>query len=145
MSDDLLTTIHAEIDARMSELRPLLDEYEGLLSAADALGPAGPSRRPGPARRGSAASGKARGKARSSSPRGRPSARARAPRGAAGKAILAALEHGSHTVGELATVTAMADPNIRANLRRMLAQGTIVKISREGKSAYTLPAPQSAP
>jgi hypothetical protein len=139
MPDDLLTTIRAEIDARMSELRPLLDEYEGLLSATDALGPAGSSSWRGPARRGSAAGGKARVKARSSSPRGRPPTRARAPRGAAGKAILAALEHGSHTVGELATVTAMADPNIRANIRRMLAEGTIVKISREGKAAYALP------
>ncbi len=43
--------------------------------------------------------------------------RARARRGAAQHAILAALEHGSHTASELMSVTALAGPNIRTNLR----------------------------
>jgi DNA-binding transcriptional ArsR family regulator len=64
---------------------------------------------------------------------------ARAVRGAAREAILAALDHGSHTVGELAVVTAMSAPNINGNLRRLAAEGAVVKTEREGKSAWALP------
>jgi hypothetical protein len=63
---------------------------------------------------------------------------ARAVRGAAREAILGALEHGSHTVGELAVVTAMAGPNINGNLRRLAAEGVVVKTAREGKAAWAL-------
>lgn len=62
----------------------------------------------------------------------------RAARGAAREAILGALEHGSHTVGELAVVTAMSGPNINGNLRRLVAEGTVVKAEREGKAAWAL-------
>jgi DNA-binding transcriptional ArsR family regulator len=64
---------------------------------------------------------------------------ARAVRGAAREAILAALDHGSHTVGELAVVTAMSGPNINGNLRRLAAEGAVVKTEREGKIAWALP------
>jgi len=37
MAPDLLSTIRSEIDARLSELRPLLSEYERLAAAAAAL------------------------------------------------------------------------------------------------------------
>src|ERR1700689_3996295 len=37
MAEDLLSRIGAEIDARMRELRPFVDEYEQTLAAADAL------------------------------------------------------------------------------------------------------------
>jgi len=60
----------------------------------------------------------------------------RAPR----EEILAALEHGSHTVGELAVVTAMSGPNINGNLRRLVSEGAVAKTEREGKVAYVLPA-----
>jgi hypothetical protein len=63
---------------------------------------------------------------------------ARAVRGAAREAILGALEHGSHTVGELAVVTAMTGPNINGNLRRLAAEGVVVKTEREGKAAWAL-------
>jgi hypothetical protein len=152
MANDLLSTIRAEIDARMGELRPAFEEYEGLLAAADALGVSGPSsgvssgrtKRAGSRARAGAArtTGARRGRPPGGGKKARRGLRAgspRAPRGAAGKAILAALEHGSHTARELVVVTAMADPNIRANLRRMLAEGTVTKVSREGKSAYALP------
>jgi hypothetical protein len=66
------------------------------------------------------------------------SKRERAPKGAAKQAIVAALEHGSHTVGELAMVTAMSGPNINGNIRRLLQEGAITKTSREGKTAYAL-------
>lgn len=38
MATDLLTTIRGEIEARLSELRPALEEYENLISAEQALG-----------------------------------------------------------------------------------------------------------
>jgi DNA-binding transcriptional ArsR family regulator len=63
---------------------------------------------------------------------------ARAARGVAREAILAALEHGSHTVGELAVVTAMSAPNINGNLRKLFSEGAIAKTEREGKVAWTL-------
>lgn len=62
----------------------------------------------------------------------------RAARGAAREAILGALEHGSHTVGELAVVTAMSGPNINGNLRRLVAEGVVVRAEREGKAAWAL-------
>jgi hypothetical protein len=176
MAADLLASITAEIDARIDELRPVLAEYERLLSAADALGlsdavtappargrrakppsspkvsanatqaqaqepsPPAPRRRaPGP--RGSAAG--TIGRARSSAPkaaRADGAKPARAIRGAAQQAILAALEHGSHTVGELTVVTAMSGQNIRENLRRMLSSGAVTRAKREGKAAYALAA-----
>lgn len=64
----------------------------------------------------------------------------RAQRGAAREAILAALDHGSHTVGELVVVTAMSAPNLTGNLRRLASEGRVVKTEREGKTAYALPA-----
>lgn len=56
-------------------------------------------------------------------------------------AIIAALEHGSHTVSELAIVTAMSGPIIHNNLRRLQQTGTITRTKREGdgKAAYALP------
>jgi hypothetical protein len=62
----------------------------------------------------------------------------RAARGAARDAILGALDHGSHTLGELVVVTAMSAPNINGNLRRLLAEGVVVKAEREGKAAWAL-------
>ena len=62
----------------------------------------------------------------------------RAPRGAAREAILAALDHGSHTVGELAVVTAMSTANINGNVRRLVVEGAVAKTEREGKTAYAL-------
>ncbi|MGC2374773.1 MAG: helix-turn-helix domain-containing protein, partial [Solirubrobacteraceae bacterium] len=62
----------------------------------------------------------------------------RAQRGAARESILAALDHGSHTVGELGVVTAMSVSNINDNLRRLASDGAVVKTEREGKTAYAL-------
>jgi len=189
MAADLLTTIRSELDARLSELRPLMAEYERLLAAVDALGLASadpptavevssqlpaavvdtpvsssPRRRGRP--RGSAAGAikaavsgplaAAREEASTAADLDAPTGTdnetssadlspaktksARAPRGAARQAILAALEHGSHTVAELAVVTAMSGPNITVNLRRMLQESTIKKTQREGKTAYALSA-----
>jgi hypothetical protein len=48
------------------------------------------------------------------------------------------LDHGSHTVGELAVVTAMSAPNVNGNLRRLLVEKAVVKTEREGKAAWAL-------
>jgi hypothetical protein len=76
--------------------------------------------------------------AQSATPAAEKSKPARAARGAAREAILAALDHGSHTIGELVVVTAMSGPNINGNLRRLLSEGAVVKTEREGKMAWAL-------
>jgi hypothetical protein len=55
------------------------------------------------------------------------------------QAVLDALEHGSHTVGELVMVTAMGAKEIRGGIRRLLSDKGIVKVDRGGKTAYALP------
>jgi DNA-binding transcriptional ArsR family regulator len=157
--ENLLSTIWSEIEERLDALRPLLAEHEQLVGALSALdantgspgqdvsapvrtSAAGSARTPrsaagtrrvAPARRSSSRTGKTAGAHASKG-----SKQKRAPRGAAREAILAALEHGSHTVSELVGVTAMTGPNVNGNLRRLLAEGAIAKTDREGKTAYAL-------
>ena len=169
MAGDLLERVRAEIDARRKELRPHLAEYERLLSAAEALGigigeagvslpraaarraarPAAVARKPAAGRSSRGAAPKAP-KRKAATPKAAParrppaarSGKTRSPaaRGAAQQAIAAALEHGSHTVGELAVVTAMSAPSVRESLRRMLSAGAVERARREGKAAYALAA-----
>jgi DNA-binding transcriptional ArsR family regulator len=166
VSSDLLTKIRGELDVRLRELRPLLSEYERLLAAAEALAPAGEM----PARARDRAAPRVAGtdtlsaaprshdrrssrwpiSDRSAAVASRPAprraggvpkpARKRAQRGAAALAILAALEHGSHTASELLLVTAMSPPIINNNLRRLQQAGTITRTKRDGdgKVAYAL-------
>jgi predicted Rossmann fold nucleotide-binding protein DprA/Smf involved in DNA uptake len=170
MSTDLLSRIGKELDARLRELRPLVAEYERLLGAASALdvadeeenapaapGTAAPVRRRGrpPGKRSpvrSAAPPKPESPPAESAPAeparaAKPSPRRgvapkRAQRGAAAVAILAALEHGSHTVSELAVVTGMSGQVINSNLRRLQQAGAITRTKRagDGKAAYALTA-----
>jgi hypothetical protein len=164
---DLPVRIQAEIEERLDELRPALEEYERLIAAAAALdqeaaarrgrgrrgSPAGPPAGVTPGRgrgrggRGSAAAGVSERMASTAATAENPGEilvveatpkRERAQRGAAAEAIVAALEHGSHTVSELMVVTAMAGPNIRGNLRRLLKERTITQTKRAGKTAYAL-------
>jgi hypothetical protein len=121
---DLLARVGREIDERLAQLRPAVDEYQQLLGAFDALEssateptpaePAAPAKRRAPAK-----------------PRGQ-------ALGVPELAIVAALEHGSHTVAELGVVTAMSGAEIREGARRLLRAGRIVKASREGRAAYEL-------
>jgi hypothetical protein len=62
------------------------------------------------------------------------------------QAIVAALEHGSHTIGELVMVTAMSPAEIRTNLGQLARQRKVTRVKREGdgKSAFALP-PSSSP
>lgn len=159
MSADLLARVRAEIDARMADLRPALREYEQLLGAGEELDrEAAAARRRGP--RGSAAgairlaasgerkratttstkraaSGSTK-RAASGSRKRAASAPPAAPRGAAEQAIVAALEHGSHTVSELVLVTAIAGSEIRASAQRLQRAGAIARTRREGRVAYAL-------
>jgi hypothetical protein len=191
---DLLSKICDELDARLRELRPLVDEYESLLDAAAALEHAGeevaaqadatsattaaaasaasarrrgrpPGKRRGrpPGSRnairsasGPVSASEAEAAADASTDAGsspavarQPTARRRgaavpkrAQRGAAAVAILAALEHGSHTVSELTIVTAMSGAIVNNNLRRLQQAGTITRTKRagDGKAAYALTA-----
>ncbi len=149
----------------MRELRPLVDEYEELLAVEETLGAEVAGGATGPARasttrtkspspmpprktaRDVASRTHARTRARKPSVQGvdetprAVSKHERAPRGAAAEAIVAALEHGSHTVSELAIVTAMSGQNIRNNLRRLLQAQTVSQTKREGKTAYELGRP----
>jgi hypothetical protein len=160
MAADLLSTVRSELDARLNELRPVLSEYERLLAAAAALdagnGGAAPrgaadstlstTRRSRTRRAGRRRAGAIKAVASSSSRRASGSRkRARARRGAAQHAILAALEHGSHTASELMSVTALAGPNIRTNLRRLLEEGTITQTKRTGRTAYAPASGSSGP
>jgi DNA-binding transcriptional ArsR family regulator len=131
-SADLLGRVCAEIDARMRELHPAVLEYERLLDAADSAAAdqaRATSSSARAARRGAPATGAAAATA---------GAAARSP---VGVAIIAALEHGSHTVSELVVVTAMSPARVREGLRRLASAGTVNKAQREGKAAYALSSP----
>jgi hypothetical protein len=205
MSADLLSRVCAELDARMAQLRPALDEYGELLAAAEELDrdAAAPKRRgsrgsaagvlelaasgagkrtasrgvkpaassaskpsaAGPRTRAASASGKraaagsdkraasgsgkrvaagsgkraaAGSSKRAAAGSGKRAAGSAVPRGAAEQAIVAALEHGSHTVGELVLVTAMAGSQIRSSAQRLQRAGAITRTKREGRAAYAL-------
>jgi hypothetical protein len=164
MAADLLTRVGAEIEQRLAALRPAVAEYRRLLGAADALG-LGPDGTP-VARRAPTTSGQREAERRAQAPsraskppsgastppqaparppaprRGAAKARAARPRqprlGAVEQAIVAALEHGSHTLGELGVVTAMSAPELRGGVRQLLGAGRIARSSREGRAAYAL-------
>jgi hypothetical protein len=130
MAADLLARVRAEIEQRLVELRPAVVEYECLLAAAESLheeGEAPLAIASAPARKGCHAGGTRR-------PRGRRQLRV----GAAERAILAALEHGSHTLAELGLVTARSASELREGVKRLLAAGRITRASREGRAAYAL-------
>jgi DNA-binding transcriptional ArsR family regulator len=141
---DLLSTIRAEIDARLRELKPVIAEFEQLGIAAQALAVEGAGT-PAPAKRGRPA--KATKPARSVKPvKPAKVAKAAKPRKTAahtptGEAILAALEHGSHTVAELVLVSALPAGEIRESLRQLRKRKAVVKTDRDGRSAYALPMP----
>jgi hypothetical protein len=122
MADDLLSKIQSELDARIAALRPAFEEYERLQAADD-----GP---PASDARGASAAPAARAKGRT---RRKPAAQ-----GAAAQAIVAALEHGSHSTGELVTVTAIPAATINLNLRHLRRDGVVKKIKRGAKGAYEL-------
>lgn len=120
MATDLLSEIRSEIDERLEQLRPAVAEYEQLLDAAETLDLDGAP----PAQRRTA---------RKRSARKKPAVDT-----AVRDAILGVLEHGSHTVAELVVVTAMSTTKLNGDLRKLGAEGVVVKTEREGKTAWSL-------
>lgn len=153
MASDLLSTIRDEIDVRLSELRPMLAEYERLLTAVQALDSEAAASTPdevaptavtttrrAASRRGRKPAARTETATRS---RGRGRAVAASRRTLVDETILGILEHGSHTVAELVVVTALKTSNINGSLRRLRSEGAIVKTEREGKTAWVLSAASS--
>jgi hypothetical protein len=187
---DLLARVCAEIEQRLTELRPLLDEYERLLEAADTLASIEaapppvddlptpepePEPAPAPARRAprilpampslrtqpglSALPPLSTAPAKSApapvevppaisepvveefEPEPEPERKPASP-SEVRQAIVAALAHGSHTIGELVMVTAMSTAEIRTNLSQLARQRKVMRVKRQGdgKSAFALPA-----
>jgi len=146
-STDLLDRIGAEIELRLDQLRPAVKEREQLIEAAAALGleaPAEGAAVPDLGRRSSRAAAASR-PARASARRRKSGARgAPSPRGATQQAIVAALEHGSHTLAELALVTAQGAPRLRRHLAALLERGAVTRARRDGRRAYALPGAESS-
>jgi len=159
MAAELLARVRAEIEDRLAQLRPAVAEYERLQRAADALEPSpAATTQPVQRRRGGrtgepaadagapasdAASARAPATAGAYARPGAPTRRRQrrqARMGAVEQAIVAALEHGSHTLAELGVVTALPAPALRESLRRLLAAGKVTRASREGRAAYALSA-----
>lgn len=159
MASDLLAKISIEIDARLRELRPLAEEYERLVDAIDSLAGMNPSatapqqtkpsrakvaakkapERRGPGRPRGSASGVLSKAASKPAPSPKRAQKKRsAPIGPVGQAVLDALDHGSHSVSELVMVTAMGASDIRSAIRRLVSDRKIVKVERDGKTAYAL-------
>jgi chromatin segregation and condensation protein Rec8/ScpA/Scc1 (kleisin family) len=152
----LLTRVCDEIDARLADLRPAMAEYERLIEAADALDAEARAQRraaPEPAAKAPRVAKAANPPRVAKAPRvakpakarraasSRAAAKAGSTRiGASEQAIVAALEHGSHTVGELGIVTAMSGAEIRASVKRLLKAGGVQRAKREGRVAYALSA-----
>ncbi len=164
MASDLLATIRSEIEARLEELRPLLSEYERLRVAIDALvapeavaapapdalaatipmppaapgdfaGGTTPDEIPEPTARGEAVATSSPDAGTATTSFDKPKRPASA---SVQQAIVAALGHGSHTLSELVTVTAMTGTEIRGGLRGLAGRRAVTKTKRDGKTAYAL-------
>jgi hypothetical protein len=141
-----------EISERLTELRPFVEESERLEVAAAALqGMPGatPIVRTPPAARSATGRRPAVEIPVKASPVRRPrhakvrrkigSPRRKRPALSANqRAIVAALEHGAHTVRELVIVTGMGDQTARNNLKGLVVLEKVVKTERGGKAAYAL-------
>jgi DNA-binding transcriptional ArsR family regulator len=120
---DLLTRIRTDIDKRLDELRPQIEEIPRLEAALKALDQAdgrSPARtKPAAARR------RATGR--------RPSTRKRAPRGQNREAILRVIsERHGVSAGEVANATKIAKPTVYTTISKLLKEGT-VKRTEDGR------------
>jgi hypothetical protein len=143
MAADLLARVCAEIEGRLAELRPAVDEYQRLLDAAESLAPSS-AQPPAPPSNQTASPGErtAPSSKQTTQPRRTTTRRTSSRRltriGPVEQAIVAALEHGSHTLSELGMVTAMPAAALREGVRKLLSARKIVRTSREGRTAYAL-------
>ena len=130
---DLVEDTVLAIRARMSELAPVVAEYERLQAASAALaGPGAESADPLSARaggRGGRDTGARRGRGRSASRRSRP----RAPRGQNKAAVFGVIaERPGVTVAEVAQVTGIAKPLIYNTTRAGVERGELDRVVLPG-------------
>lgn len=131
---DLLDRIRVQIDARLGELRPLVDEHHRLDSALLALGePKGES--PGPQRASSSAQTRLR--ARKTKP-AKP--RQRAPHGANRDAVMRAVQdRPGVSSAELAAVSGVGQNTLYGLLARLVKNGELqARALPTGRIGYTL-------
>jgi hypothetical protein len=131
---DLLDRIRVQIDARLGELRPLVDEHRRLDSALQALGvPKGESPGPQPA----SSSAQTRSRARKTKP-AKP--RQRAPRGANRDAVMRAVQdRPGVSSAELAAVSGVGQNTLYGLLARLVKNGELqARALPTGRMGYTL-------
>jgi hypothetical protein len=131
---NLLDRIRVQIDARLGELRPLVDEHRRLDSALQALGePKGES--PGPPL--ATSSAQTRLHARKTKPA---KSRQRAPRGANRDAVMRAVQHRPGvSSAELAAVTGVGQNTLYGLLARLVKNGELQACALPtGRMGYAL-------
>jgi len=112
-----LDDVKRELRSRLEELRPLVDEYEQLQRAADALGI--PGDEPRPAKRAAASRGRGAGK--------------RAPRGENKQAVFRVIsERPGVSVGEIAQVTGIGNPLVYGVTRNGVSRGELQAVDLGG-------------
>jgi DNA-binding transcriptional ArsR family regulator len=119
---DLLTRIRTDLDARLDELRPQIEEIPRLEAALKALDEADG---------GTPTRAKRTSNRRTTKPRRR-STRKRAPRGQNREAILRVItERHGVSAGEVANATRIAKPTVYTTISKLLKEGA-VKRTRDG-------------
>ncbi len=127
LGTDLVDEMQRELELRLAELRPVVEEYQRLSRAAEKLGGIaneddGSIEAPAP-------------------PTELSRSRLRAMPGATRMAILEALDEGPRTAAELQKLTGMSRTNIGYNLRRLLLRGVIAASERGSETTYRLASP----
>src|SRR3954451_23732939 len=123
---DLLTRIRTDIDKRLDELRPQIEEIPRLEAALKALdqvdGRAGARAKPAPGRR-------------AATPRRRSTGK-RAPRGQNREAILRVIsERHGVGAGEVANATKIAQPTVYSTISKLLKDGAVKRTKDGGLAA----------
>jgi hypothetical protein len=128
---DLLDRIKQQINTRLEELRPLVDEQHRLEAALQALGNAAPR----------APAAKPRAPASARTPKVKPAkTRKRAPRGANREAVLSAVrDRPGATSAELAHVSGVERNTLYALLARLVKEGELeASTLPTGRTGYAL-------
>lgn len=138
---DLLDRIRDQLDVRLSELRPLLDEHDRLVAALRALGESDRVSRGAPTTRAAARPAAAA----PATPKAAPAKRRKhAPQGANRRAVLHTVqERPGASAGEIAAVSGVERSSLYALLARLVQAGELVK--RDLPTGQTGYAPGASP
>jgi DNA-binding transcriptional ArsR family regulator len=141
---DLLERIAADLDRRLAELRPLLEEHTRLTQARDALGRDGGAGSP------AASTGRRRGGARRTAPRPTKrrsgSAGTRTPRGENRRKILAVIaERPGVSAAEIASVTGITKTVAYSTLTKLAGDGAVEKVEVGSVLGYRVPKGEDSP